>query len=316
MKSNIETNGNKDPQLLQMVLENTEKIKKNEQKIKRIRMENREYTRAVFGRMERLNSENRKNGDELNQVREILQRIAASHEESDKRREQYKRESEERDRKFEADLKKSQEERDEFYRRFEEDLKKSREELDASLKRSQEAEEERRLKREEAWRKSDERFNRRMEKLDEKVTEMSINFIGAVGHIVEGLASSKVEEMFLAQGYEITDKKRNLHRKVRLLNSEMEADVVLLGPELAIVIEVKSSCDREDIDKFTDHMRNRFRGLFPEWNHLEVLGAVAAFNYENDADDYAHRNGLLVIRTNTRNVFSLDKSDRDSLARF
>ncbi len=294
-------------------------------------MENREYTRAVFGRMERLETESRKSGDELNQVRGILQRIAASHEESDKCREQYKRESEERDRKFEEDLKKSREELDASLKKSREELdtslkksreeldaslKKSHEELDVSLKRSREAEEERLLRREEAWRKSDERFNRRMEKLDEKVAEMSINFIGAVGHIVEGLASSKVEEMFLSQGYEIIDKKRNLHRKVRLLNSEMEADVVLLGPELAIVIEVKSSCDRQDVDKFTDHMRNRFRGLFPEWNHLEVLGAVAAFNYENDADDYAHQNGLLVIRTNTRNVFSLDKSDRDSLARF
>ena len=145
---------------------------------------------------------------------------------------------------------------------------------------------------------------------------MSIQFIGTIGHMVEGLLGSGVEEIFLAAGYDIIDKKRNLHKKVRFLNKEVEADVALFGPGLVIVIEAKSSCDRKDIDKFVDHMKNRFRDLFPEWNNLEILGAVAAINYENDADAYAHQNGLLVIRTDTRNVFSLDKSDRETLSRF
>lgn len=97
---------------------------------------------------------------------------------------------------------------------------------------------------------------------------------------------------------------------------DREADVVLLGENLAIVIEVKTNCTRKDIDTFAAHMKDRFRLLFPEWNHLEILGAVAAIHYENGADTYAHENGLLVIRTDTRNVFSLDKSDRNSLSRF
>ena len=155
-----------------------------------------------------------------------------------------------------------------------------------------------------------------MKDLDEKISRLTTDFIGSIGHIVEGLAGTKAEEMFTAQGYEISDKKRNVHKKIKILNKEMEADVVLLGENIAIVIEVKANCTRKDIDKFVNHMKNRFRDLFPEWNNLEILGAVAAINYEDDADAYAHQNGLLVIRTDTRNVFSLDKSDRETLRRF
>ena len=155
-----------------------------------------------------------------------------------------------------------------------------------------------------------------MKDLDEKISRLTTDFIGSIGHIVEGLAGTKAEEMFTAQGYEISDKKRNVHKKIKILNKEMEADVVLLGENLAIVIEVKANCTRKNIDEFMDHMNNRFRDLFPEWNNLEILGAVAAINYEDDADAYAHQNGLLVIRTDTHNVFSLDKSERETLRRF
>ena len=236
---------------------------------------------------------------------------------------------------FDEDLKKSREQFDEDLKKsreqFDEDLKKSQEQFDEDLKKSQEQFKEdlkeSRKKFEEDLKQSREEFNKdlkesrrefdnRMKALDNKISKLTTDFIGTIGHIVEGLAGTKAEKMFTEQGYEISDKKRNVHRKIKILNKEMEADVVLLGKSLAIVIEVKANCTRKNIDEFMNHMTNHFRDLFPEWNSLEILGAVAAINYEDDADAYAHENGLLVIRTDSQNVFTLDKSDRDSLTRF
>ena len=217
---------------------------------------------------------------------------------------------------FDADFKRSSE-------RFEEDLRRSREadeqrhkRFEEDLRRSREADEQRHKEFEEDMRRSREEFDERIKVLDGRITKLSTHFIGTVGHIVEGLAGSKVEDLFTAEGYDVSDKRRNVHRKVKILNTEMEADVVLLGEHQAIVIEVKSSCGRGDIDKFVSRMKERFRTLFPEWRHLEVFGAIAAINYEKDADAYAGENGLFVIRVDSSNVFTLDKPDRDSLQRF
>ena len=312
------------PQIRRMVLENTRRINRNEQLInemrkKEIKKEQERRERETYWDVAREEHDraHREHERDMEKIREFMYNHAVqfdedlkrSREEFNQRQAELDAKAEERHRKFNEDLKKSRKE-------FNEDLKKSREEFNQRQAELDAKAEERHRKFDEDLKKSRKEFDDRMKTLDEKITQLTTDFIGSIGHIVEGLAGTKAEEMFIEQGYEISDKKRNVHRKIKILNKEMEADVVLLGENLAIVIEVKANCTRKDIDKFVDHMKNRFRDLFPEWNNLEILGAVAAINYENDADAYAHQNGLLVIRTDTRNVFSLDKSDRETLSRF
>lgn len=268
------------PQIRQKVLENTRRINRNELEINKLRMEQVNQTRKSENRLDACEEDRKAAWAALRRANETLDRIG----EKQDRYEEERRKSRED---WEKQMAESDARAEERHREFEDDLKKSRTE-----------------------------FDNRMKDLDEKISRLTTDFIGSIGHIIEGLAGTKAEEMFTAQGYEISDKKRNVHKKIKILNKEMEADVVLLGENIAIVIEVKANCTRKDIDKFVNHMKNRFRDLFPEWNNLEILGAVAAINYEDDADAYAHQNGLLVIRTDTRNVFSLDKSDRETLRRF
>jgi 3-oxoacyl-ACP reductase-like protein len=302
------------PQLRQMVLENTKRIIKNEQTIREMKEKLREeglrqLQRETYWNTSREEHDraHREHEQDMRKLREFMHDHAVQ---------------------FEADLKKSREEFRKSREEFDADLKKSREEFDADLKKSREefnqrqAEldakaEERHRKFDEDLKKSRKEFNDRMKKLDENISKTATAFTGAVGHMVEGLIGSTVEEMFLEAGYDIVDKKRNIHKKIKFLNKEMEADVALFGPGLIIVIEAKSSCDRKDVDKFVDHMEHQFRDLFPEWNNLKILGAISAINYEHDADNYARQKGLFVIRTNTRNVFTLDPvPDKDTLRRF
>ena len=316
------------PQLRQMVLENTARIIKNEQTIREMKKKLQEEGEKQIQRQtywetsrEEHDRAHREHEQEMSKLREFMFNHAVQFDAD------LKKSREE----FDADLKKSREEfnqrqaeldakAEERHRKFNEDLKKSREEFDADLKKSREEfNKDLKESREEFnkdLKESRKEFDNRMKALDNKISKLTTDFIGTIGHIIEGLAGTKAEEMFTKQGYEISDKKRNVHRKIKILNKEMEADVVLLGEHLAIVIEVKADCTRKNIDKFMDHMKNHFRNLFPEWNNLEILGAVAAINYEDDADAYAHENGLLVVRADSQNVFTLDKSDRNSLTRF
>ena len=338
------------PQLRQMVLENTARIIRNEQTIREMKKKLREEGEKQLQRetywdtsREEHDRAHREHEQDMRKLREFMFNHAVqfeadlkkSREEFNQRQAELDAKAEERHRKFDEDLKRSREQFDEDLKKsreqFDEDLKKSREQFNEDLKKSREQFnedlKESRKKFEEDLKQSREEFNKdlkesrrefdnRMKALDNKISKLTTDFIGTIGHIVEGLAGTKAEEMFTEQGYEISDKKRNVHRKIKILNKEMEADVVLLGESLAIVIEVKANCTRKNIDEFMNHMKNHFRDLFPEWNSLEILGAVAAINYEDDADAHAHENGLLVIRTDSQNVFTLDKSDRDSLTRF
>ena len=60
----------------------------------------------------------------------------------------------------------------------------------------------------------------------------------------------------------------------------------------------------------------KFKRLFPLYADKEVLVAIAAVNYENDADNYAHERGLIVVRTDSYHFFSVDACDKEKLLRF
>ena len=127
--------------------------------------------------------------------------------------------------------------------------------------------------------------------------------------------SSNSMEMFQNAGYEVWNKCKNVRRKISNPLQEMEVDVLLDGDTTAIVIEVKANCDPKDIDHLLLQME-KFRTLFPALAEKTVFLAIAAINYDYDADHYAHEKGLIVVRANSENIFSIDDCNQDSLQRF
>jgi hypothetical protein len=222
--------------------------------------------------------------------------------------EKFKREREESDKRF----KRKQQESD---KRF----KRKQRELDKKYKRERQEEEKKfyeevnQMRRE--WMERNEALNEQMKVTDMKIQEMSRRFSSTTGHIIEGLMSSAAMEMFQKAGFDVYNKAKNLHHKNKSLNAEMEVDVLLTGDTTAVVIEVKASCDRKDVDHVLKQME-KFRLLYPEYHDKEVVVAIAAINYELDADIYAHEKKLMVVRADSRNVFTIDSYDMDVLQRF
>ena len=232
---------------------------------------------------------------------------------------------EEHDRRMkEADEKRKQE-WDAHVLRMEEADKKRKKDWDAHVLRMEEAEEkrkkgweehDRRMKEAEEKRKKDlEEHELSMKKADKKIRELETKFFSTTGHIIEGLMSSNSMEMFQNAGYKVWNKCKNVRRKISNPLQEMEVDVLLDGDSTAIVIEVKANCDPKDIDHLLLQME-KFRTLFPALAEKTVFLAIAAINYDYDADHYAHEKGLIVVRANSENIFSIDDCNQDSLQRF
>ena len=239
-----------EPQLRQMVLENTERINKNEMAINRMHIAQAEQSRKMSERDEWLE----------NSRREFDRQIRISNERMDR------------------------------LERFSEAAKAENE-------------------------KGFQELREMVEKTNASISRISTEFIGATGHIIEGLASSSVDKVFKDAGFDLLHYGKNIKPKSPEANQQMEIDVLLGNDQFIVPVEVKADFTKKKVKRFI-HSMGRFRKFFPEFADKEVIAAVAAINYGNGADTFAHEEGLLVIRVSSDNIFSLDPVDPEKLRRF
>ena len=263
------------PQLRQLVLKNTERIDKNELKIKQMRKEGMEQARKSAERDEWLENSRREHDRWARSMRETLDEIA-----------QYSKQSqiEQEMRSLELDARFAEPDRQ--FKETDRRLLELKEETDRQLKET-----------------------------SLEVKRLSRQLSGTTGHIVEGLVSSSTEKIFENVGLVLHNSGKNLKRSLPSENIAMEVDVLLSNEELAVPIEVKSNCTKDDVRRFL-HQMNHFRRLFPEYDGKEVVAAIAAINYEKGVAELAHREKLLVIRVNSDDIFSIDPFQKDELRKF
>lgn len=268
------------PQLRERVQRNTERIDRHEVALNKMQMENAEQKRNIS---------------------EFDRRLEISSKEHDRWMREWRQAMKESSRKFDEELAQSRRELKaelaESRRKFDEDVAQSRKEFKEGLE------------------ESSRRFEEINAKTNAAITRISTEFLGVTGHIVEGLASSAVDEVFKAAGLPLFHFGKNIKPKQPEANNQMEVDVMLGNDRFTVPVEVKANFTKKKVKRFL-HKMEMFRPLFPEYCDRDVLAAVCAINYENGADQFAHDEGLLVLRVNSDNVFSLDPFDEEKLRRF
>ena len=290
------------PQLRERVQRNTERIDRHEVALNKMQMENAEQKRNIS---------------------EFDRRLELSSKEHDRWMREWRQAMKESSRKFDEELAQSR-------REFDEELAQSRRELKAELAESRmkfdedvaqsrkefkEGLEESSRKFKEDLEESSRKFDEINAKTNAAITRISTEFLGVTGHIVEGLASSAVDEVFKAAGLPLLHFGKNIKPKQPEANSQMEVDVMLGNDRFTVPVEVKANFTKKKVKRFL-HKMEMFRPLFPEYCDRDVLAAVCAINYEDGADQLAHDEGLLVLRVNSENVFTLDPFDEEKLRRF
>ena len=271
------------PQLRERVQRNTERIDRHEVALNKMQMENAEQKRNIS---------------------EFDRRLELSSKEHDRWMREWRQAMKESSRKFD------------------EELAKSRKEFKEGLEESSRRFEEINAKTNAAITRISTEFlgvtGHIVEgnaKTNAAITRISTEFLGVTGHIVEGLASSAVDEVFRAAGLPLLHFGKNIKPKQPEANNQMEVDVMLGNDRFTVPVEVKANFTKKKVKRFLRKME-MFRPLFPEYCDRDVLAAICAINYENGADQFAHDEGLLVIRVNSENVFSLDPFDEEKLRRF
>ena len=315
------------PQIRQMVLENSRRIERNELMINEMRMkrleeekkqreeEQKRRERECYWDVAREEHEraHREHQQDMREIREIMRNQAVWFDATLKKNEEERKKAREE---VDASLKKHREDFDESLKMHREEvdasLKKHREEFDESLKKSKEERE--------AWQRKFEEdqviIDKKIKETQENINKLSTEFRSAVGHIVEGLLGPSGHKMFMDAGFPVDRYCKDMYRKIKALNLAMEVDVLSYGEDLAIATEVKTNCTKKDIDTFLNKMKN-FKEIFTEHSKKEVIAAIAAVNFDQDAYEYAKQQGILIIHVKDNTVFTLDPvPDKSVLRRF
>lgn len=320
------------PQIREMVLANTLRIERNEQIINEMRKkEDKERQRQRDWQTywdisrEEHDRAHHEHQEDMRELRRLMREHSANVDaDLKKHREEFDAELKKHREEFDAELKQSSERFDaelkESSERFDAELKKSREDFDARFQKSHDEFEERHRKFTEESQKSREEFDKQMkenwEKTHREVKSIRKEFIGVVGHMVEGLVNSSEVRIFQAAGFDLHDSGKNLKRVLQPGNRQLEIDALLSNEAVVIPVEVKSNFTMNKVRKFL-HKVEAFREFFPEYRDRVVYAAVAAINYDEGADIFAHEEGLLVIRVSSDDIFTLDPvPDKNALRRF
>ena len=241
------------PQLRQTVLENTRRISRNEQMIDQMRKKEVEEERKRRERDEFWENVRREHAlaqqehdRDMREIRESLNRTQKLSEENAER------------------LKETRALVNENAEGLKEIRKLSKETHELVKESSKLVKENSELVKEnsEIVKENSEQLKRQVDETTKIIREMSIQFMGRTGHIVEGLLSSSAEKVFQEAGFDLYNHGKNLIRKFKSENKQMEVDVLLSNDEFAVPIEVKTNCTKADVHKIL-HQMGLFRDLLP-----------------------------------------------------
>ena len=220
------------------------------------------------------------------QAKEHQQRLLESDLRLDARMEKSRLEFEKSRLDLDASIEKSRMELDES-------LKKSRIELDEGLRKSRIEFESRHKEFDESLKRSQKESEKSRKDFNKRLGEIT----GVWGKFVAEMVKPRIIKMFKDKGILIRTALQNI---VGLIGDKKyyEIDLLLINTQIAVAVEVKSSLSVEDVKEHLERLE-RIQKVQPEkinMGGITLYGAVAGIIVENDADKFAYRQGLFVLR--------------------
>jgi len=191
-----------------------------------------------------------------------------------------------------------------------EDRKKMEQKEEAREKEYQqmrESQEKARVAEEKAWkeiRESSRKLEKSIADTQKSIAETNKNIGGinnTLGELTEAMFAANMWEKFEGFGYPVHTQCRGRQFKEgkKLL---AEADVFIENGEYAIVVEIKTKLDYDDINRHLERMeiiRNHFDKC---GDSRKLIGAVAGGTVPEDMLSYAQKKGFIVIVQNGNSV--------------
>jgi hypothetical protein len=182
-------------------------------------------------------------------------------------------------------------------------IEKSREEFDEKLAKS-------RIGYDEILAKSRIEYNEKLGKNQIEFEKSRIEFdkrlgelAGTWGKFVAEMVKPKIIDLFKARNIKISTSLQNAEGYIGN-ERHYEIDLLLMNSDIAVAVEIKSSLSFEEVKEHLERLE-KIQKVQPKRINLigvTLYGAVAGMIIENDADRYAYKKGLFVLRQNGRIV--------------
>ena len=193
--------------------------------------------------------------------------------------------------------------------RIEAEKQREKDRIDTEKQREKEREKDRidaekqrekdRWEADEERRKSHELFKQQMQEQYEKTNAIIGRLGNKLGEFVEGVVRPGVVRMFNERGIPLTQTFIKL--KITQKGQGLEADIVGVNGEIAVVVEVKSTLEVPDVKEHLERLE-KFKTFFPHFSDKKLVGAVAGMVMDDSVSRYEYRQGLYVIAQNGETV--------------
>jgi len=144
----------------------------------------------------------------------------------------------------------------------------------------------------EKFQETDKKFQETDRILRKLTKQMSISE-SRWGRFVEALVEGSLVKVLNEFGILVN---RTLTREKRLLdNDDYEIDIIAKNGEEIVAVEVKTTLGVSDVQDFLEKL-DLFKKAFPDYKNNKLFGGIAYIQKDSDADKYAAKHGLIVIK--------------------
>jgi len=216
--------------------------------------------------------------------------------ETDERIAKQQQETDERIAKQWQETKKRRRETDERIAKQWEETKKQWQESDKRW-------EETRQETDRRWRETDKRMERAFQKTKQELDRIAKELNGvtdSLSRFSEQTVFPAAQRLFSERGIQLNPLYSNM--EAHLEGDNMETDVIGLGTECVVLIEVKLRLRQADVKAFCEKKLPRFFEFFPKFRQPILYGVVAGMSIDKGVDRFAYKKGLFVISQTGDNV--------------
>jgi len=140
---------------------------------------------------------------------------------------------------------------------------------------------------------------------EKKFNKLEGFFTSQWGKFIEALVSGDLINLLKERNIFVN--RTTTRAKTIYKGREYEFDIIAINGNEIVVIEVKTNLKVEDVKEFLDELKV-FKEIFKEYKQNKIYGAVAYLHQDEEADKYAYRQGLFVLKATGKSaVITNDK---------
>ena len=223
------------------------------------------------------------------------QQMQESKKEADKRAKNFDQQMQESKKNFDQQMQESKKEADKRAKNFDQQMQESKKNFDQQMQAS----------------KKD--FDRRIKKLEQTVNKIGSGFNDRWGRLVESLVEGKLSQLLRERGIQVEHTHPNVKRERFNQHGEIiekkEFDIIVVNGKEVVVVEVKTTLNCHEVQIFMDDYLKDFKKYFKEYKDKILYGAVAYLKSMDEADTFAEKQGMFVIKATGDSAHIINKKN-------